>query len=1064
MLDDPSLYEDEGDSSADVDLSLDALAALDAEREARAKAPVRLAALPMFQTLFIQAVATVDKADADYEVLTDFAQHVVGALSTYFSVITAKGGKFYETKAAENAQKAERYRHDQSMRAHLLNGMLPALTIARHLTAWGAPIMRDWDDVTKRLFIAGFILHDFAKLKEAQQALSEAGFAELEAPSQAQIPVLETIFREWCAKLGLDTFLQPIGGMERYLHDLIYIAVNTQNLWGTGRSPDLLRKKSTPVNVHTLAAKIAHLADLLAYVAKTPPAVVANETIQKLITELGFDLKHRGQPVARLVYHHVAENRGLLLNFIHDAALSALSVPDQRVPLLYAPSGVVYIERADAPSMPTPEALVGEIVERIRAKAATTLIAKGKGAKRGNVGLQVDDSYADFFSLPEFVAKSPKLVERYIKNNKAPARLAAVPDWIGQEAMPHIPDDPKDARVDQLAEWAGLLEAQFRGRMDSFDLTSWLLSAWEVADLRPNFDAIREHPAARKEGGIKLWWFWAAAHAIQRKPGLNDLDTLTWLTAQGDSLAGALPLELPEKAKANHIVWDDLGDYVARVLTVGGAKAENLPRTNELDRYMRAKVKGGGAICAMCGLNYATREPKETVVSFQPGVYTARIKIGSSTNTRPLCSICGLEQLLRQLFINNLESGKKAEGERIRYLSFYPSYFFTRETLMMMRAVCNNLSDIRLSQKELRRVLIEGDLSDPMFWQRLEPFLLPPPSDKPTARLLRQVSESGELTYLTVGFRGFRDPTDTESWILPALYGLILSIALDVKVVATESGGPLMLEADELAETVWFDGAHPSVLAVMKQDRLRLDDIMGALSRLAAAYLIHLDTEFNGREENFHRFAPIAHALMESPLYVFHYLKKQERDDQMVGQERIRRYIGYAETLFNPRTPLHPEGDQLMSLAHKLVEQYRGFYRAKSISNANSVLRPLSVVADALLAADTRLFSDAESLTEVAYGELYRFMDRVGKGLADGRFPKGVSAREREEAMHTFCNTFVNDVFVGVFSRDVAALRGKQLNLLNSACQSLYRDMQYTEWAQRGQDADDTDIEDDTPA
>lgn len=143
-----------------------------------------------------------------------------------------------------------------------------------------------------------------------------------------------------------------------------------------------------------------------------------------------------------------------------------------------------------------------------------------------------------------------------------------------------------------------------------------------------------------------------------------------------------------------------------------------------------------------------------------------------------------------------------------------------------------------------------------------------------------------------------------------------------------------------------------------------------------------------------------------------------------------------------------------MSLARKLVEEYRGFYRARSIKNANSILRPLNVVADALLNADPHLFQDDEARIEVAYGELYRFMDRVGKGLADGRFPKGITAVAREEAMRTFCHTFVDEVFAKAFRHDVAALRGKQLNLLRSACEMLYRDAQRREWEQAGVNAD----------
>jgi CRISPR type I-D-associated protein Csc3/Cas10d len=46
---------------------------------------------------------------------------------------------------------------------------------------------------------------------------------------------------------------------------------------------------------------------------------------------------------------------------------------------------------------------------------------------------------------------------------------------------------------------------------------------------------------------------------------------------------------------------------------------------------------------------------------------------------------------------------------------------------------------------------------------------------------------------------------------------LILPLALDVKVVASESPTPLMTEADELDETVFMDGVRP--MGIQDQER-----------------------------------------------------------------------------------------------------------------------------------------------------------------------------------------------------------------------------------------------------
>lgn len=1065
------------------DDDLDTLLALQEENEAKQAAPPdNLALQPMFQTLFEQAA----REDApDDIILADFARHVVGPLSDYFAVSGAKGGAFFRRKELEGARNAERYGRDQSLRAHLVNGMLPARRIAGLLAEWNATPMRRWNETTERLFIAGFMLHDYTKIKGVQEELEHSGFTRLEPPGERQIPALENIFRVWCAKLGLDLFLDPVGGAENLLHDLIYVACNTQRRSGTLHAPSLLPNLYTEPRTYLLATNVSYLADLLAYVAPSPRELVAHKTIREALLNLTGD----SPPTAALVYHHVAENRGLLLNFIHNAALDALTVPNQREPLLYAPSGVVYLERHDAPPMPEQQPLVDQIVNRIRTAAGDKLISTGKGAKRGNTGLQIDDSYNDFFDLRELTLKSVALVEKYIRNNKSPDRLAAVraENWASDAEFPPIPTDPKDARLDQLAEWTGLLEGQFRDRLSTFNLPDFLLRAWAIDDLRPQFEAVRTHPKAVKGGGIKFWWFWAAAHALQRKSGEKDpAAILNWLNNLSSLLAQALPEELPVSARASEDTWRDLTDYVGRVLTLGGRSSTHGPWPDDLTRYSRAKAGRGGAVCAICGDTYKTRKPAETAVAFQPGVYTGRIKIGASDNARNLCSICALEQLLRQLFVTNLDSGGTAEGQRVRYLSFYPSYFFTPETLRVMQRVYHRLKSIRISDKQFRAALnrqasqaivptsagVAHPLADPVFWQRLDHFLLRR-DDEDEKRVLRY-SDDVQGTFLMVGFRNFNGPTDSESWVLPALLALVLPVCLDVKVIASESGVPLLLESGELRETVWFDGAHSAIRALLgdrriqthedgspdseptehvlvNDGRLDIDEVMPALARLTAGYLIHLDAEYTPPEEHWNRLPPIASSLAESPLYVFHYLKKQERDDRPLGSTQIRRYVAYAESIFNP------QGDPQMSHAKELVQLYREFYRARNIGNANSILRPLSVVADALLIADPHLFSpdDPDSLVEVAYGELYRFMDRVSKGLADGRFPKGVSVQEREEAMRRFCQKFVRDVFIGAFNGDVAALRGKQLNLLRSACEVIYRSEQAREWQERGQDIDD---------
>ncbi len=1036
------------DEADDVDIlaQIDALAPW---RDKRDEERVLPSPEPMFKTLFVQSI---DEGDS---VLRDFADHVIGPLSDYFGTVSAKGGAFFRKKAAENAPHTERYQRDQTLRGHLVNGMLPARRIAWLLHNWDSKGVRYWDEMTDRLFIAGFMLHDFTKIPEVKRVLKKAGFQEMEAPSERQIPTLERIFLEWCERLGLNTFLKPLGGTAAVLHDLIYVAANTQQFSGTAHVPALLPNTATNSSVYMLATEVSHLADLLAYVAPTPRALIAHETIKGIITRLAY-APHLAHNVAgQLVYHHVAENRGLILNLIHNATIDTLRQPDKREPILYAPSGVVYLERHDAPDLPVAAELTAHIVSLIRQTTGVRMIERRKGIKLGKDGLRPDESYNDLFNLRQVIEVSPRLTLLIRSNAPQYIEKMKAANYPGSDELPAYSTAKEDSRLRQMAEWASLLEIQIEERYPGFQsaFITQALESWGLADVAPAFETVRTFKPEQRDGtGIRYHWYWAATHALSRR-NADPTEVLEWLEKAAAQIGSLLPDELPESALANEETWDDLTDYIGRVLTISDDKAVLVDDSQELKRYVRGK-KSGGAVCALCGSNYITRKQAETAVAFQPGVYTARVRIGASDNKRSICSICGLEQLLRQLFVENLDTGGTAEGQRVRYLAFYPSYFFTPETLKLVQRVYRTLQNVRISDRDMRHAMQNSSLADSTFWQRLDPFLMRP-MENDSRRVLRY-SAAAQSTFLMIGFRGFNDPTDSESWILPAFLSLILPICLDVKVVASESGVPLLLEADELPETVWFDGAHAAIQALIQAGRLNVDEVLPTLTRLAAAYLIHLDTEYQPPKENWHRFPPIAHALMESPLYVFYYLKKQERDGQAASVDQVRRYVHYAESIFAV------QGDVLMSHAKELVILYRQFYRAKNIGNANSILRPLSVVADALLVADPRLFGDAEALVEVAYGELYRFMDRVSKGLADGRFPKGVSRLEREQAMRAFCEKFVNDVFIGVFNKDVAALRSKQLNLLRSAVEVLFRNAQQDEWAERGQPVDESEADEDT--
>jgi CRISPR-associated protein Csc3 len=105
-----------------------------------------------------------------------------------------------------------------------------------------------------------------------------------------------------------------------------------------------------------------------------------------------------------------------------------------------------------------------------------------------------------------------------------------------------------------------------------------------------------------------------------------------------------------------------------------------------------------------------------------------------------------------------------------------------------------------------------------------------------------------------------------------------------------------------------------------------------------------------------------------------------------------------------------------------------------------------------VLAADRRLYGDAEGLVEIVHGELAGFVDRVASRRAEGYVPRvEIDGQKRidQAAVRQFAAYFVNDLFYTALRGDVSALRGRQLNLLKNACEVLYRDLQQQDWAER---------------
>ena len=1014
-------------------------------------ATVSLSDEPLFSHLLRRAVLAQWPQD---DVMRDFVEMVVPPISKHLAHVAAKGGDFAQGQLDDGLDPAKvaRYLQDQSMRAHLINGLLPALHVAKILQSWGAPQFTWYDDTVRRVAIAGYVLHDWLKLPDVDRALAAQGLRHDQVNATQHRAVVEQLFLAWGATLGLDRFLAPVeGGLDGLLHDLIYVACNTQTKWGTLRNLAALPRLRLPGRQRDLAESLSRLADYLAYVGRDPRQADTYKSIRREIASLS-------DQQAQIVYHHLADVRGVLTNLIHNAALTAMS-NDNCVPLLYAPSGVIYLARRGRESIPPIDAVADEVIaqigKQIRHKLANSLL----GFNRDGKGMKNADYYGLFFSKLDMLQVGLKATWKIVH----PAKPAAAGKrfskmvagaWMDAEVDLDLPDD---IRVDQLAEWCFLVERMMADFPEGKAVPRLLLAAMQLDDLVDDFLSV---PRDSRAGGVGYHWYFAAGHYLKRHPGADPAAWEAMMQKMATDLRNRMQEMRPDLGElAPAPEFDDLRAYIAQTLTFGPTTLDTATPhqafATELNRYTNAKRRGKvtGAMCALCSSSYAIKEQREAAILFAPQVYSNKLSLHGAKAIRDICSICSLETMLRQLLMNaSNRSGGNFESAKYRYLYLYPTYYFTPETMTVLRIVHDQLKHISFT--ELRNQLVveeEGKAQvqmDAWTWQRLESLLLhatPPDHD----RLLRlRFAGDTPITFFFLAIPPGRDATDGEAWVQPAFLALLLPLLLDVKVVASESPLPLLNEATELPQTVFLDGPHAAIQHIVGRERVNLDQLLPALNRLAVSYLIHLDGNARrggarGFDYAWQTLPPLAKRLRESSLYAFWYLKRWQRASQLdsIPTGKAALYLNYQDIL--RQEILRHGGPDEMSHARTLTTLYRRFYRG-SRWNSNSILRPIAVASKTLLTADKWVRDDPEALLEVVRGEMHSFVDRVAKHRADGFVPRievnGVKQIDTA-AIDAFATYFVNDFFLQTLQGDLSALRGKQLNLLKSAVEVLYRDL-----------------------
>ena len=814
------------------------------------------------------------------QVMADFSEYVLPNLLKIAIGVTAKGGKFFdeidEKREAEGKTKVRRDNAaDQSLNTHLLNGLFPANLIEQRLEKLDTTVKRLVKDKERRLVIAGFILHDFEKFPDAPEECRKLPLDEH-----------RKIIDEKVKQLGLDKFINPDNPdiYQEYIDDLLCMAYNAQRRWDTnwnfsefGLNPAL--KDRTIRSLSDLTC----LADSLASIIKHPQDA-ENTRLNEILHSLS-DGK------LKFIYHRIAENRGVLTNVVNNAVIQAhtnLNTAENTYyqPLLYLPTGVIYLALRDAPPI-SPETLPDLVVNKIKSLCAGQLKLRQTGFGRDGKGMKYAEYYNLFFESPALMQVALDATLRILNTNKpsvAKSRSENLVKFQKQNVLSPDYDFKFDdsIRIDQIAEFGDLITRKIWDEIvnkieterkkdkklpevPNFDLTHKVAEFWNLTEYLPQVreiqrinESLKEQKLKGNTGGVPYEWYYLAAKYLEKHPGIEDVrencqQVIYYLT---DLISPILAqYQLPDG-------WDDLRLWVSRVVMLPHtnkpavdysclpefpvSRVVMLPHTNkltsvtteidnfinELTNYNAAKKSGRGKqlICSISHSAYTVTEQMESAVLFTPQVYTNKQMLGGSNAKRNISSIAGVEMMLRQILMNQTQAvGKRFEDGKYRYLYFYPTYYFTPETNKFLQKAYMNIAQTRFDTS-IRNHFISKDLQVDLGkenYQSVDSFLIDENLDSEKDRTFKLLyPEDQPLTFYFMALPPGRDSTDTESWVMPSWLAFAFPMILDVKTVVSESPIPPFNDGAEFEETVFLDSAPHAFRTLVKRDRFRLDYIL----------------------------------------------------------------------------------------------------------------------------------------------------------------------------------------------------------------------------------------------
>jgi len=975
-----------------------------------------------------------DQLETTDDVSRAFIEHMLPAMMEHYAVCSAKGGDHTQhARLDEETKRKFAEKADQSMMSHQLNGIFPVMRLLNILESEHLGRV-PFTEVERQVYILSYLMHDVDKIADVR---------DVPTKSRTDIERTKDLIAEELRKCNVAAFFPDYAA---YLEDIAFLVVNTQEKHGTHLNT-FLWQLQLPERRISLLRSLCTYSDRIAYLIASPAGILTDESqrLTSILSELSDN---------QLVfsYHQLREVRGLLTNVINNGLVHLFIEGREGIwPYLFFSDGVVYIKRKSLQFALTTEQIVDAVRKQLREICAERVRTTAPGFKFSIQGIAKHPGYYfEFLSLEEYAT----LLARYTIS-RTTNDITAIPmtklrqmQESGEIAADLPMDFPSDKRAGMVARFLSVIFVTMLGMLDKKQNSLreqvterviehlGLQAYWAQAQTIPN------------KGGVEYRWFWLGACYLRDHPGITEyegegnlLDTFNSTLQLIIKLAGEeLRKQMPQKYLSHLTSYLDSIVEVPAAMRAGGILPDF---QGELARYAGAKSKGRKLICTLCNSAYPTEEQSDNAVLFQPWVYKNKLSLYAGKNAGGVCAICALELMLRQILQKGQLrlTGSKFEAMKTKYLAVYPNFFFTAETGAMVQGILDQLQDINFFS--VRRQLEGKDIrvSDLL---KLDAFAAPQKEMRPQAFNDEETDDGDEVaeqastpdrSYLKFqkeqypglcffGMRAVKDDDDTSTWAMPAFLALALPLVTNTKVVISEMSLPLFSSGRDFRETVIFDAPHPYLDRLLKGKRVRVNQLLTKLRLLASIYRVNLDTYAKQGKPEWKHLSAIARDLDTDPLFLFSYLRKQQRSDSLYASE-AGQYLHIYEKIL----------EEDLGKIQRCVNFYTKFYRGGYQSH--SILKPVDIVAKAII--NSPLNIEEDDLLWQIQGELKNWLDRVRSRQATGYaifWGKDIDAKEAP-AVADFVRGFYQEVFLDYCQGERGILRSR-INRFKDGCEAYY--------------------------